>query len=98
MSVESSIRHGNGSRYRIMSHSHSAKHYGTPHPFDSSPGVDFRWSDLWEQENPNPHMLVEYPNETEEDRENFSAWFAEQWRIQKICWAQNRFPQLRLWD
>jgi hypothetical protein len=91
MSVESSIRYGNEGPHRYVFTGGSAQHYGSPHPFEDH-GVDWRWYRLWEDENPNPAWVEGYA------KEDFEAWFERSHRMRKICWAQDRFPQLRLMD
>lgn len=94
MTVESSIRYGTQSRFApIFNHGGNAQHYGTPEPYETR-DVDWRWKQLWEQENPNPALdpdgaYVE---------EGFKAWFERSWRMGQICWARDHFPQFRLMD
>lgn len=95
MSVESSIRYGNEGPHRNIFNRKNAQHYGTPDPFVDR-GVDWRLLDLWEQENPNPNVPgVGY---TQEEHENFEAWFEMNQRVRKVCWAQFHFPNLHLMD
>jgi hypothetical protein len=84
--IAASIRYGNEGQMRRVFTGGNAEHYGTPEPFESR-RVDTRWADLWEQENPNPG-----------GGPNFEAWFEQSHRMRSICWAQDRFPQLRLMD
>lgn len=86
MSIESSIRYGNEGPHRFVFGGRNAQHYGTPEPYETR-DVDWRWADLWDQENPNPGSGPD-----------FEEWYLQGSRMRKICWAQDHFPQLRLMD
>lgn len=58
--------------------------YVTPEPEFR---VNWRWLDLWEQENPNPG-----------GGDNFAEWHAAYRLMGDRCWAAAHFPNLRVMD
>jgi len=47
---------------------------------------NWRWVELWEQENPNP------------GREGFDDWYAEKERMADRVWVAYCLPDFRVWD
>lgn len=64
--------------------------YAKRDPFEHRFGVNWRWVELWEQENPNPNVGGRSPD--------FDAWYAEHKKQQDRAWVAWSLPQFNVWD
>lgn len=60
----------------------------TPYP---DLDVNWRWRELWLQENPDPRSV-------DKGAPGFEEWYAELRKVDDRVWVAACFPQFRVWD
>ena len=94
MSLEDSLR---WSKRWPMQSAYEDVGYQTRDPFGpDDEGVNWRWVELWVQENPDPRRDPDL-NPKDKD-EAFERWYDERIKMHNRVWVAKVLPQFKVWD
>ena len=95
MSLEDTLR---WAKHFPMESPYEQAGYQTPYPFGrNAEDVNWRWQQLWEQENPDPRLDPDL-TDRDERKAAFDDWYPGLKAMGDRCWVAWCFPEFRVWD